>query len=187
MPYRRSALMQDRLADKRTRIMRATRQLIARGGFRAAQIAAVASAAGLSTGSIYRYFPSQAQLFIEVLTAAVAQYNSTYGGKTGPDGATNPYAYVPSNFQFGAPTISQDFRLTKVFTFKERYKFSLFGEVFNAFNIANLTYTSFSLGTSSAPNDPPAYNPYGQPSGRTQNIFGSGGPRSFQIGARFNF
>jgi len=72
MPYRRSTLMQDRLADKRTRIMRATRQLIARGGFRAAQIAAVASAAGLSTGSIYRHFPSQAQLFIEVLTAAVA-------------------------------------------------------------------------------------------------------------------
>jgi AcrR family transcriptional regulator len=72
VPYRRSALMQDRLADNRARIMRSTRQLIARGGFRAAQVAAVASAAGLSTGSIYRYFPSQAQLFIEVLTAAVA-------------------------------------------------------------------------------------------------------------------
>ena len=72
MPYRRSALMQDRLADNRARIMRSTRQLIARGGFRAARIAAVASAAGLSTGAIYRYFPSQAQLFIEVLTAAVA-------------------------------------------------------------------------------------------------------------------
>jgi AcrR family transcriptional regulator len=72
MPYRRSAQMHERLADNRARIMRATRQLIARGGFRAARIAAVAGAAGLSTGSIYRYFPSQAQLFIEVLTAAVA-------------------------------------------------------------------------------------------------------------------
>jgi len=72
MPYRRSALMQDRLADKRARIMRSTRHLIARGGFRAARISAVASDAGLSTGSIYRYFPSQAQLFIEVLSAAVA-------------------------------------------------------------------------------------------------------------------
>ena len=72
MPYRRSALMQDRLADNRARIMRCTRHLIARGGFRAARISAVASDAGLSTGSIYRYFPSQAQLFIEVLTAAVA-------------------------------------------------------------------------------------------------------------------
>jgi AcrR family transcriptional regulator len=72
MPYRRSALMQDRLADNRARIMRATRQLIARGGFRAARITTVAAEAGLSTGSIYRYFPSQAQLFIEVLSAAVA-------------------------------------------------------------------------------------------------------------------
>src|ERR1700733_1202948 len=72
MPYRRSALMQDRLADNRARIMRATRHLIARGGFRAARITSVAAEAGLSTGSIYRYFPSQAQLFIEVLSAAVA-------------------------------------------------------------------------------------------------------------------
>ena len=64
--------MQDRLADNRARIMRATRHLIARGGFRAARISAVAAEAGLSTGSIYRYFASQAQLFIEVLTAAVA-------------------------------------------------------------------------------------------------------------------
>ena len=52
--------------------MRAARQLIARGGFRSARITAVAAAAGLSTGSIYRYFRSQAQLFIEVLTAAVS-------------------------------------------------------------------------------------------------------------------
>ena len=73
MAYRHSALMQERLAENRARIMRATRQLIARGGFRAAQIAAVADAAALSTGSIYRYFPSQAQLFIEVLTAAVTR------------------------------------------------------------------------------------------------------------------
>jgi len=36
------------------------------------RISAVAGDAGLSTGSIYRYFPSQAQLFIEVLGAAVA-------------------------------------------------------------------------------------------------------------------
>jgi AcrR family transcriptional regulator len=65
--------MQERLSDNRARIIGCTRALIARGGFRAATIAAVAAAAGLSTGAIYRYFPSQAQLFIEVLTAAVAR------------------------------------------------------------------------------------------------------------------
>jgi AcrR family transcriptional regulator len=64
--------MTERLAYKRECIMRAARRLIARGGFRAAQITAVAATAGVSTGSIYRYFPSKATLFIEVLNAAVA-------------------------------------------------------------------------------------------------------------------
>ena len=64
--------MAEQLADKRERIMRAARKLIARGGFQAAQITAVASGAGVSTGSIYRHFPSKAALFIEVLHAAVA-------------------------------------------------------------------------------------------------------------------
>ncbi len=123
------------------------------------------------------------------LQKAVAQYNATYAGKTAPDGSINPYAFVPSDYQFGDPTISQDFRLTKTFTFKERYKFSIFGEVFNAFNIANLQYSSFTLGTSSSPNTlpPPGSNTYGQPNNRTENIFGSGGPRAFQVGGRFSF
>jgi AcrR family transcriptional regulator len=69
--YRRSARMAERLADKRERIIRAARKLIARGGFQAAQIAAVAAGAGVSTGSIYRHFPSKAALFIEALNAAV--------------------------------------------------------------------------------------------------------------------
>jgi len=71
MAYRRSPLMQERLADNRERILRAARTLIARGGFREASIAAVAQEVGLSTGAIYRYFPSKAELFVELLTAAV--------------------------------------------------------------------------------------------------------------------
>lgn len=71
MAYRRSALMEERLASNRERILAAARQLIAQGGYREAQIAAVAAEAGMSTGVIYRYFPSKAELFVEVLTAAV--------------------------------------------------------------------------------------------------------------------
>lgn len=71
MTYRRSAQMQERLAGHRARIIRAARKLIARGGFRAAQMSAVADTAELSTGALYRFFPSKAQLFIEVLTDAV--------------------------------------------------------------------------------------------------------------------
>lgn len=71
MSYRRSALMEERLADNRQRILLSARKLVAAGGFRAAQIAAVAADAGLSTGAIYRYFPSKAELFVEVLGEAV--------------------------------------------------------------------------------------------------------------------
>ncbi|MDI3259625.1 MAG: TetR/AcrR family transcriptional regulator [Sinobacteraceae bacterium] len=71
MAYRRSALMQERLANNRERILAAARELVASGGFREAQISAIAAQAGVSTGMIYRYFPSKSELFIEVLTAAV--------------------------------------------------------------------------------------------------------------------
>jgi len=70
LAYRRSDSMEQRIAQTRARILRATRQLVARGGFREAQMVAVASDAGVSTGLIYRYFPSKAELFVEVLTEA---------------------------------------------------------------------------------------------------------------------
>ncbi len=72
MAYRRSALMEERLAVNRERILAAARRRIAEGGYREAQIAAVAAEAGMSTGVIYRYFRSKAELFVEVLTAAVS-------------------------------------------------------------------------------------------------------------------
>jgi len=64
--------MEQRVALTRTRILCATRNLVARGGFREAQISAVAAEAGVSTGLIYRYFPSKAGLFVEVLTEAIS-------------------------------------------------------------------------------------------------------------------
>ncbi len=73
MTYRRSPLMEERLANNRDRILMATRKLVSEGGFREAQVAAVAAVAGISTGMIYRYFPSKAELFVEVLGAAVEQ------------------------------------------------------------------------------------------------------------------
>ena len=63
--------MQERLADNRLRILKATRGLIAQGGFHQASMTAVASSAGLSTGALYRYFPSKVDLFVEVLNSAV--------------------------------------------------------------------------------------------------------------------
>ncbi|HEY0335023.1 MAG TPA: TetR/AcrR family transcriptional regulator [Stenotrophomonas sp.] len=71
MAYKRSPLMEERLAGNRQRILHAARGLVAEGGYRNAPVTAVAAAAGVSTGQIYRHFPSKADLFVEVLTAAV--------------------------------------------------------------------------------------------------------------------
>ena len=62
------------------------------------------------------------------LAAAVASFNSTYAGTKAPNGTTIPTLVFPPSYQFGDPTYSQDFRLTKTFEYKEKYKFSVFGE-----------------------------------------------------------
>ncbi len=50
--------------------MVAARGLIAEGGYAAAQVAAVAERAGVATGTVYRHFPSKAELFAQVFREA---------------------------------------------------------------------------------------------------------------------
>ena len=69
MAYRQTAAVEARLQDNRTRILRVARSLVSEGGWREAQVASVAAAAGIATGTVYRYFPSKAELFAEVLSA----------------------------------------------------------------------------------------------------------------------
>ena len=77
-------------------------------------------------------------------------------------------------------------RLTKNVVLKERYKFAVFGEVFNAFNIANLRGYGTTLDKLSS--DPAAKTyAFGQPTQRALQTFGSAGPRAFQVGGRFSF
>ena len=89
---------------------------------------------------------------------------------------------LPNSYEFDEPSFSQDFRLTKTFTIKERWKINVFGEMFNAFNISNLSGISHQL-------DPvgTAAPVFGQPTQRASQTFGSGGPRAVQVGARITF
>jgi AcrR family transcriptional regulator len=68
MSYRRTEATISRLEDNRARILRAARNLVAEGGWQCAHIATVARNAGLATGTVYRYFPSKAELYAEVLS-----------------------------------------------------------------------------------------------------------------------
>src|SRR5262249_17281285 len=68
MAYRKTERVEARLADNRNRILAAARSLVSEGGWPEAQVSHVASASGLATGTVYRYFPSKADLFVEVLS-----------------------------------------------------------------------------------------------------------------------
>ena len=72
MVYRRTHQVVKRLAARRSAILSAARDAAAAGGMAAVQIAPVAVRANVAAGTVYRYFPSKAELFVEVLNAAVA-------------------------------------------------------------------------------------------------------------------
>src|SRR5882724_3217939 len=67
MVYRRTDRVEELLAEKRKRILRAVRTVVGEVGFRGAQVAMVAEAAGVATGTVYSHFPSKAELFAEAL------------------------------------------------------------------------------------------------------------------------
>jgi hypothetical protein len=133
------------------------------------------------------------------LAAAVAAWNATYAGTVTPNGKTVPSFVLPPRYSLGDPTISQDIRLTKIFTYKERYKLAVFGEVFNALNVANLTGYSANLDAYNAAACGPLAKgavttscaaqtyAFGLPTQRAGQSFLSSGPRAFQLGARFSF
>jgi hypothetical protein len=120
------------------------------------------------------------------LQNAVNSFNSTYAGKKDARGQTIPSLVLPANFNTGRFFDSQDLRVTKKFTFKERYSISIFGEMFNVLNYFNPSGYNFNV---DAKNINPAAQTYafGQATQRVGQIFGSGGPRASQIGARFQF
>jgi hypothetical protein len=120
------------------------------------------------------------------LATAVTAYNNNIIGTKNAEGQaiTGPLG-LPSTYSLGDPTISQDFRLTKTFTFKERYKLAVFTEMFNAFNISNLTGYSSTLDTAASVAAGTAA--FGQPTARQGQTFGSGGSRALQVGARISF
>ncbi len=112
------------------------------------------------------------------LIQLVNQFNQTYAGTTDPLGHPIPSITLPPNFAFPRSFNSQDLRVTKQFRLHgERVRLAVFGECFNVLNIANLTFYNEVL---NAPN-------FGQASQRTSNIFGTGGPRAFQLGSRLTF
>jgi hypothetical protein len=84
---------------------------------------------------------------------------------------------LPTHYSFGDNFHALDLRLSRQFVFRERWRLSVIGEVFNLYNKANLTGYSGDLMSAG----------FGQPTSRATQVFGSGGPRAFQLAMRVSF
>jgi hypothetical protein len=113
------------------------------------------------------------------LDRLVDVYNQQVAGRPLCCNQTARRVTLPAAFSFFDNFFAQDLRVTRVFTpGGHSFRLAVFGEVFNLFNTANLIGYSGNL-----------LNPatFGQPGARFTQIFGSGGPRAFQLGARASF
>jgi hypothetical protein len=111
------------------------------------------------------------------LERLVARFNSTYAFTKDALGITIQPVTLPSHYSLGDNFHSLDLRLSRSFAFHENLHLSLIAEVFNLYNKANLTGFSGDLSNAG----------FGQPISRYTQVFGSGGPRAFQIGTRVRF
>jgi AcrR family transcriptional regulator len=70
MPYRPTERTRARAAAVRERIVTAALDQLAEGGYASASVMRIAERAGVATGTVYRHFPSKADLFAEVFRRA---------------------------------------------------------------------------------------------------------------------
>lgn len=142
----------------------------------------------------------------------VDAYNATYPapkdtplqqiGRQNRDvaGAAYPFIVLPDKFYSGDSFLAHDLRVTRIIPIREKVRLSLIAEGFNILNIANLGGFSGSLasaayirptanasGVITAPGRNNPNNTFGQATSRVSPIFGTGGPRAFQLAARLSF
>lgn len=100
---------------------------------------------------------------------------------------------VSSRARFNDAFNSLDFRLDRSINFGDRYSVNLIGEAFNIFNVtnilgvSNLNYSGYANTLSPDPNNPNLSSSFGMPVSTAGGVFGSGGPRAFQLAARLTF
>jgi AcrR family transcriptional regulator len=70
MVYRETDRIKERKAQVRDNIIKAAQYLVSTQGFRAASISAVAKEADIATGTVYKHFPSKADLLCEIFRSA---------------------------------------------------------------------------------------------------------------------
>jgi len=126
------------------------------------------------------------------LNAFIQNLNASGGINGVPLPLVNDDAQFSDNFQ------SFDVRLSKAFKFGQSSSIEVIAEAFNLFNVTNIlgvstsNYSGFSnvlVRDSIDPTNPGFLRSsgFGKPITTAGGVFGSGGPRAFQFGARIAF
>jgi outer membrane receptor protein involved in Fe transport len=124
------------------------------------------------------------------LNTFLTQINSQ-GATNGSLGA--PFPMVSPNARFNDTFNSFDLRLSREFHLSERFRLEAIGEVFNLFNKTNIlgssnaNYSGFFNVLVPDNTNPALSSAFGNPVSTAGGVFGSGGPRAFQLAARLTF
>ncbi len=106
MPYRRTENVFRRLAEREQSILDAAGALASEGGMGAVQVAAVAARADIAAGTVYRYFPSKADLVAELVAAVAGRELDAM--KTAGDAAPGPLSALAACIStFAARALNQ--------------------------------------------------------------------------------
>ncbi len=127
------------------------------------------------------------------LNAFIAKTNAAGGVY---EASANSYVMLPqvsNNARFNDSFNALDFRLSRAFAFGDRFSLTLMGEAFNIFNVtnilgtSNLNYSGYYNTLSPDRNNPTFSSSFGTPVSTAGGVFGSGGPRAFQLAAKLSF
>ena len=127
------------------------------------------------------------------LNAFIAKTNAAGGVY---ESSANAYVMLPQvsdHARFNDSFNALDFRLSRAFAFKDRYSVMLMGEAFNIFNVtnilrtSNLNYSGYDNTLSPDGDDPTFSSSFGTRVSQAGGVFGSGGPRAFQLAAKLSF
>jgi outer membrane receptor protein involved in Fe transport len=123
---------------------------------------------------------------------------NTYLTQLNAQGALNgglmlPFPMVSPNARFNDTFNSFDLRLSREFHLGERFHLEAIGEVFNLFNKMNIlgqsnsNYSGFFNVLVPDATNPAVSSAFGKAVSTAGGVFGSGGPRAFQLAAKLTF
>ncbi|PYX49683.1 MAG: hypothetical protein DMG79_08020 [Acidobacteria bacterium] len=108
-------------------------------------------------------------------------------------GLGTTFPMVSPGARFNDTFNSFDLRLSREFALGERFKLQAFGEVFNLFNktnilgVGNENYSGYFNVLVPDQTNPAVSSAFGRPVSTAGGVFGSGGPRAFQLAAKVTF